>query len=106
VNETVDRVIEIAVYANLAEVSRSLGEYRKYKEYLDKAPATSIETGNRAGEASCHGNLGILFHSLGDKVKAKEHYDKSLAISSEICQRKLEAANYHRLHGTRVSRPR
>ncbi len=56
-------------YVSLGAVCYPLGEYRKSKQYLDKALAILIKIGYRLGEADCYGGLGDLFLALGRKNK-------------------------------------
>ena len=78
-------------------MARSLGEYDKAKENLEKALAINIETGDRRGEAASYGNLGTVFSSLGEYDKAKENLEKALAINTEIRNRAGRAASYGNL---------
>ena len=45
------------LYGNLGAVFQCLVKYDKAKEYLDKALAIKIQTGDKNGEASLFGNL-------------------------------------------------
>ena len=40
------------------------GQYKKAREYQEKALTIRIEIGDRDGEATSYGNLGTLFRSL------------------------------------------
>ena len=62
----------------------SLGEYRRAKEYTEKAHAIIQELGDTQGEAADYGNLGTLFQSVGEYEKAKEYTEKALAVRKEI----------------------
>ena len=92
-----DRAGEAADYGNLGIVFRSLGDYNKAKEYLERALAIRIEIGDRAGEAADYGNLGTVFQSLGEYDKAKEYLEKALSTGIEIGDRAKEAATYGNL---------
>ena len=76
---------------------RSLGEYEKAKEYLEKALAIKIQIGDKNGEASSYGNLGTVFQSLGEYEKAKEYLEKALAITIQIGDKNGEASSYGNL---------
>ena len=76
---------------------QSLGEYVKAREYHEKAPAISMEIGDKRGEGEHYGNLGTLFHSLGEYVKAKEYYDRALKIQMEIRNREGQVRTYIKL---------
>ena len=76
---------------------KSLGEYVKAEQYLQKALVITKEIGNKQGEASSYGNLGAVFQSLGEYVKAEEYLQKALAIRKEIGDKKGEAADYGNL---------
>ncbi|XP_022795109.1 tetratricopeptide repeat protein 28-like [Stylophora pistillata] len=89
-----DRDGEASSYKNLGDVFRSLGQYSKAQEYLEKALLIMSEIGHRRGEAYCYGGLGGLFHYLGENDKAKEYFEKALAITAEIGHRDGEAVNY------------
>ena len=57
---------------------RSLGEYVKAEEYLQKALVIRKEIGDKEGEATDYGNLGTVFQSLGEYVKEKNTTRKQL----------------------------
>ena len=84
-------------------MSRSLGDYVKEKEYLEKALAIAIEIGDRKKEGSCSRNLGAVFISLFNYVKAKEYLEKALAIAIEIGDRKGEGSSYGNLGAVFIS---
>ena len=75
----------------------SLGEYKKAKEYYEKALAITMEIGDREGEGAAYGNLGNVFHSHSEYKKAKEYHEKALAIRMEIGDRKGEGTDYGNL---------
>ena len=52
---------EGATYINFGDVFDSLGEYKKAKEYYEKALAIRMEIGDRQGEGVDYGNLGKVF---------------------------------------------
>ena len=76
---------------------QSLAGYDKAKEYLEKALAIGIKSGDRAGQATDYANLGIVSKALGEYGKAKEYLEKALAITIEIGHRAEQAANYGNL---------
>ena len=76
---------------------KSLGQYDKAEEYLQKALVITTEIGDRKGEASCYVNLGTVFRSLDQYDKAKEYLQKALVIGTEIGDRKGEASCYENL---------
>ena len=51
---------ETTTYVNLGTVFISLGKYGKAQEYLEKALAINIETGERNGEATTYGNRTLF----------------------------------------------
>ena len=53
------------MYGNLSTVFKSLGQYGKAEEHLQKALVISTEIGDRKGEANDYEGLGTLFQSLG-----------------------------------------
>ena len=57
---------------------KSLGQYDKAKEYLEKALAIQIEIGDKKGEASSLGNLGTVFNLLVSMTKLKNILRKPL----------------------------
>ena len=71
---------------------KSLGEYDKAKEYIEKALEIRTEIGDKAGEACCYGKTGILFKSLGEYDKAKNYLEKAFAITIEIGDKEGEAS--------------
>ena len=62
---------------------QSLGQHVKAREYLEKALAIEIETGDRDGGALRYENTGKLFQSFGQYDKAREYPEKALAIKIE-----------------------
>ena len=95
-----DREVEASSNANLGTLLRSLGQYNKAEEHLQKALVIITEIGDRIGDASCYANLGTLFLSLGQYDKAKEYLQKGLVISTEIGYEEGEAANLSNLGTT------
>ena len=98
-----DKRGEAASYGNLGGVFYSLGEYKRAKEYDEKALAITMEIGHRQGEGTAYGNLGTVFYSLGEYKKAKEHGEKALTIRMEIGDRRGEAADHGNLGGVYYS---
>ena len=88
---------EASCYAELGQMSCSLGDYGKGKEYLKKALAMATDIGDRGGEATCYISLGQVFTNLGDFVKGKEYLEKALVIKTDIGGREGEAACYENL---------
>ena len=88
---------EGAAYGNLGIAYRSLGDYRKSIEYLEKVLKIVIEIGDRAGEGAAYGNLGNAYGSLGDYRKAIEYHEKVLKIAIEIGDRAGEGRAYGNL---------
>ena len=88
---------EAASYGNLGTVFKSLGQYDKAEEYLQKALVIKTEIGDRKGEATSYGNLGTVFESLGQYDKAEEYLQKALVIKTEIGDRKGETTSYGNL---------
>ena len=82
---------------------KSLGQYDKAKECLEKALFIKTEIGDREGEASCYGTQATVFMSQGQYNKAKEYLQKALVIRTEIGDRKGEAVNYTNLGTTCIS---
>ena len=91
-----DRQGEGVDNGNLGKVFYSLGEYKKAKEYLEKALDISMEIGYRQEEGANYGNLGSVFYSIGEYKKAKEYHEKALSIRMEIGDRVGEAICYHK----------
>ena len=64
---------------------KSLGQYDKAEEYLQKALVITTEIGDREGEASCYGNLGTaVFRTVGDFEASEVCLEKALFISRDI----------------------
>ena len=72
---------------------KSLGQYDKAEEYLQKALVISTEIGHRKGEATNYGDLGTVFQLLGQYKNAKKHFQRALTISTEISDKQGEAAD-------------
>ena len=92
-----DKEGEATDYGNLGTVFKSVGQYTKAEEYLQKALVIRKEIGDKKGEAADYGNLGTVFKSVGQYTKAEEHLQKALVIRKEIGDRKGEAADYGNL---------
>ena len=69
---------------------RSLDDYGKAEEYIQKEPEIAKEIGDKKGEAMSCNRLGTLFRSLGDYEKAREYHEKALVMSYEIGSIKLQ----------------
>lgn len=74
---------------------RSVGEYAKAKQYLEKVFAILKEIGDIDGQGTVCGNLGSLSMCLGEFLVPKEYFDKALEI--KIRDPLGEAANYQAL---------
>ena len=92
-----DRHGEGGAYGNLGAVLHSLGDYKKAKEYYEKALAIRMEIGDRQGEGATYSYLGGVFYSLGEYEKAKEYHEKALVIGIEIGDRKGQGEAYGNL---------
>ena len=57
---------EGAAYGYLGICYKSLGDYRKSIEYLEKHLKIAIEIGDRRGEGASYGSLGNSYQPLGD----------------------------------------
>ena len=75
---------EGTTYGNLGNAYRSLGDYLKAIEYLEKHLKIAIDIGDRGGEGLANGNLGITYCTLSDYRKAIEYLEKHLKIAIEI----------------------
>ena len=78
-----DRHGEGAAYNNLGTVFSSLGDYKKAKEYFEKALAITVEIGDREGEATCYHKLGNVYRSFGEYDVAEEYLEKAHSTSSD-----------------------
>ena len=94
--ETGNKQGEGKCYGNLGQVSWSLGENVKAREYIEKSLAFRKENinGDKEGEASDYSNLGNVFQSTGEYRKAKECHEKALAIIKLTGNREKEASCY------------
>ena len=88
------RKIELSCYKNLGEVTESLGEYVKAKEYYIKALAIAEEDNDRETEATCYKRLGRVLQVVGEYSKAKEYNEKALAIAEKNGDKGTQAACY------------
>ena len=59
---------------------RSLGQYEKAKENLQKALVIRTEIGNKEGEAADLANLGTLFRAVGNYEASEVCLEKALSI--------------------------
>ena len=50
---------------------KSVGQYTKAEEYLQKALVIRKEIGDKKGEAADYGNLGTVFQSVGQYTYGK-----------------------------------
>ena len=89
-----DKQGEASTYGNLGTVFRSVGQYTKAEEYLQKALVILKEIGDKKGEASTYGNLGTVFFSVGQYTKAEEYLQKALVIRQEIGDKAGVGASY------------
>ena len=88
---------EASAYGNLGVVFKSVGQYTKAEEYLQKALVIRKEIGDKRGEATDYGNLGTVFQSVGQYTKAEEYLQKALVIKKEIGDKRGEATDYGNL---------
>jgi len=80
----------LTIHRELAQINQSKSTNAEAKKLFQKAPAISMEIGDREGEGGCYGNLETVFDSLGVYVNAKEFYERALAMSTEIGDREME----------------
>ena len=73
---------------------KSVGQYTKAEEYLQKALVIKQEIGDKEGEASAYGSLGTVFQSVGQYTKAEEYLQKALVIKQEIGDKAGVGASY------------
>ena len=69
---------------------RSLGQYEKAKENLQKALVIRTEIGNKEGEAADLANLGTLFRAVGNYEASEVCLEKALSIFRDIGNKKGE----------------
>ncbi|XP_078364453.1 tetratricopeptide repeat protein 28-like [Oculina patagonica] len=98
-----DRAGEATSYGNLGTVFKSLGEYVKAKEYLEKALAITMEIGNRAEEARNCSILGMVYLGLRKYRQSKEYLKKALTIAINIGDRAVEGILYGNLGNIELS---
>ena len=89
-----DKEGEATDYGNLGSVSKSVGEYTKAEEYLQKALEITKEISDKEGEASSYANLGTVFLSLCQYAKAEEYHQNALMINGEIGNKKGVGASH------------
>ena len=85
-----DRKGEADDYGSLSAVFRSLGQYEKAKENLQKALVIRTEIGNKEGEAADLANLGTLFRAVGNYEASEVCLEKALSIFRDIGNKKGE----------------
>ncbi|MCP4349761.1 MAG: tetratricopeptide repeat protein [Desulfobacterales bacterium] len=75
-----------ALLNELGYVYWQLGDYRKAREYYEKALAIDINVfgDNHPNIAIDYNNLGAAYHDLGEARKATEYYEKALAIDINV----------------------
>ena len=83
-----DRKGEADDYGSLSAVFRSLGQYEKAKENLQKALVIRTEIGNKEGEAADLANLGTLFRAVGNYEASEVCLEKALSIFRDIGKKK------------------
>lgn len=69
---------------NIAEASRSLGDYEKAKDYYRQAKKINQEHNNNAGVALNLSNLGNLLITTGELDKAKSVLEESYKLAKQI----------------------
>ena len=55
---------------------KSVGQYTKAEQYLQKALVINKEIGDKLGEASAYENLGTVFKCVGQYTKAEQYLQK------------------------------
>ena len=75
-----DKKGEASDYGYLGTVFKSVGQYNKAEEYLQKALVIRKEIGDKQGEAADYGNLGTVFRSVGQYTKAEEYLQKAVVV--------------------------
>ena len=63
---------------------KSLGQYDRAKEYLQKALVITTEIGYKEGEAGALANLGFMFRTVGDFKTSEICLEKALFICRDI----------------------
>ena len=63
---------------------KSLGQYDRAKEYLQKALVITTEIGSKEGEAGALANLGFMFRTVGDFKTSEVCLEKALFICRDI----------------------
>ena len=74
-----DRKGEASCYGNLGTMFKSLGQFDKVQEHLQKALVITTEIGDRKGEASCYGSLGTMFNHSANTTRLKSIFKKRLS---------------------------
>ena len=81
-----DQLLTACTYSTQGNVYRNLGQYRKAKEYHEKALTirNNIYDEHHGEVAASLNNLGTVHRILGQYIQAKEYYEKALKIRKEI----------------------
>ncbi|XP_044178641.1 tetratricopeptide repeat protein 28-like [Acropora millepora] len=85
-----DRVGNGNAYGYLSDVYQSLGDFRKFVEFLEKYLENAIKFGHRKEEGGAYN----AYDSLGDFRKAIEYHEKHLEIAIEVGHRAAEGNAY------------
>ncbi len=73
----------LVIGADLAIISRKLGNYRQSYDYYDKNLELSQKTGDQESEEESYHGLGFLLKEVGEYDKAIELYFKSLELAKK-----------------------
>ena len=86
--KTGDKKMEGALLTQLGNLSRSLFEYVKAKDYFQRALAIWKEKGERKEEGKTLNSLGGVCSKTGEYQQAKKHYEEAMAIFEELDETK------------------
>ena len=82
--ETGDRTGEGKTYRNLGNAYKSLGDYRKGIEYLEKDLKIAIEIGDRAREGITYHNIGVQFSFLDEIENAVDNFFSAVDVFNSL----------------------
>lgn len=92
-----DQVVRI--YNNLGDVNRTLSQFARAQEYLERALSLCKEQNDLSGESRALNNLGQVYARMGKREQAREHFEQALNICTALGDREGEVINLNGLAG-------
>jgi tetratricopeptide (TPR) repeat protein len=95
--DTIEGLDKAAALGNLANIFRSLGDYKTAMQFHQQVRQVFEEAGDRHNVAAALHNIGVLHQNQGEYPQALEFYQQSLKIKEEISDRAGVASSLHQI---------